>query len=330
MPPPVRRLRKDEQGVASTVATVLSILLFLTFLSVVANSYVPVWTMDSEAAHMKVALGQFGEIKDAVNLQAMAIQLARQRNVPFVSSTVSSPASLGIAGVPIFSSPTSGTLTIDPSATTGSVDFTYLILGVTQAVHETASGAIELNVGNRVFVPGQVVYENGAVIRSQVDGQTIITPPVFEVQVTHNALRLILQLVSIYGSGTASGFTTEIVATKVYAYDQQVYTNFSSKLELHEVTPFGLAWFNYLNASMAAAVHLPGTYHYTPGLEISFEVSSGGTHVYEVEAEYIPQTALWQIELEIYNTAALPLDSVTLGHAYVEAGIGGEPASSGP
>src|SRR5437867_8242758 len=59
----IRDIRGDEKGVASTVGTIMALLVFLTFLSLIVNQYVPVWMKDSEASHMNGALGQFGGLK---------------------------------------------------------------------------------------------------------------------------------------------------------------------------------------------------------------------------------------------------------------------------
>ncbi|HYM39678.1 MAG TPA: hypothetical protein VEY12_05985, partial [Thermoplasmata archaeon] len=57
-----RDLRRDERGVASTVGTIMALLVFLTFLSLIVNQYVPVWMKDSEAAHMDSAVGQLADV----------------------------------------------------------------------------------------------------------------------------------------------------------------------------------------------------------------------------------------------------------------------------
>src|SRR5438309_602552 len=62
----IRDLRGDEEGVASTVGTIMALLVFLTFLSLIVNQYVPVWMKDSEASHMNNALGQFGGLNGAI------------------------------------------------------------------------------------------------------------------------------------------------------------------------------------------------------------------------------------------------------------------------
>src|SRR2546422_9796986 len=103
----IRDIRGDEKGVASTVGTIMALLVFLTFLSMIVNQYVPVWMKDSEAAHSNSALGQFGALKGAIDLQILSAQMARSDYVPV---TAASAITIGAEGVPIFASPSIGTL----------------------------------------------------------------------------------------------------------------------------------------------------------------------------------------------------------------------------
>src|SRR5438046_9753738 len=68
----IRDLRSDDRGVASTVGTIMALLVFLTFLSVIVNQYVPIWMTGSEASQMNTVLGQVGGIKGEVDLQMLA------------------------------------------------------------------------------------------------------------------------------------------------------------------------------------------------------------------------------------------------------------------
>src|SRR2546425_500812 len=106
----IRDIRRDEEGVASTVGTIMALLVFLTFLSLIVNQYVPVWMKDSEASHMNGALGQFGGIKGAIDLQILAAQAAQISGTHYIPVTASSAVSLGVDGVPIFAASTLGTL----------------------------------------------------------------------------------------------------------------------------------------------------------------------------------------------------------------------------
>src|SRR6266511_1857147 len=104
----IRELRSDERGVASTVGTIMALLVFLTFLSLITNQYVPVWMKDSEAGHMGEALGQIGKFKSDIDLQMLAAQTANLVGRHYIPVTTFSSVKLGVDGVPIFASPTLG------------------------------------------------------------------------------------------------------------------------------------------------------------------------------------------------------------------------------
>ncbi len=57
-----RRLNGSEQGVATTVGTIMALLIFLSILSLITQQYVPVWMEDNEAYHMDEVKGQFADL----------------------------------------------------------------------------------------------------------------------------------------------------------------------------------------------------------------------------------------------------------------------------
>src|SRR2546425_10068055 len=96
----IRDIRGDEKGVASTVGTIMALLVFLTFLSLIVNQYVPVWMKDSEASHMNGALGQVGGGTGAIDLQSHAAQAARMSGTHYLPVTASYAVRLDVYGGP--------------------------------------------------------------------------------------------------------------------------------------------------------------------------------------------------------------------------------------
>ncbi len=330
-----RNLRKDDEGVASTVGTLMALLVFLTFLSLIVNQYVPVWMKDSESAHMNNALGQFGGLKGAIDLQVLAAQIAQAAGTHFIPVTSSSPVTLGLDGVPIFAAPTVGEIAVNPDASPWTVAFYYNIRGVPTKSQDTASGSIELNVGNRYYVPQKIGYENGAVARYQIDGQVIRAQPVFEPQNVNNSLELSFQLLSLYGRGSIAGTTTEIVNAKLFGLDRQEYTGITSMtfqgkdvaLFINHTSTYGLAWYSFLNNTLAQNLGVTtGSYTFAaPGgtiLLVRFTGRINNTDIYTIEATYNPATFTYQMSLRILKQSVLPLSMFRLQHAYIQVGIG--------
>ncbi len=325
MVPKIRRdLRRDERGVASTVGTIMALLVFLTFLSLIVNQYVPVWMKDSEASHMDGSVGQFAQLKGAIDFQVLGAIMAQNAQTVFVPSTTSTPVTLGLDGVPIFSGPTTGSLTssptcLQPLACNWSLAFTYLINGVPIPVSSTASGQIDLNVQNRYYPAGDILYDNGAVIRAQSDGQVIVAAPTFQVARTGSNLSVAFELVNLYGPGSASGTSTQIIDTNVFGVNQQTYTNVRSGLgatgvSVWHYSPYALSWFNLFNSTLANGLQVTKPTQYT--VAGTGQVVSVVTPYYTIVLNNIQHSVYMQI-----NPSTLSL-TVTFQQAYVNVGIG--------
>ncbi len=317
-----RDLRRDERGVASTVGTIMALLVFLTFMSLIVNQYVPVWMKDSEASHMDTGVGQFAELKGAIDFQVLGALMAQNAGAVFVPSTASSPVTMGIDGVPIFSGPTPGSLTSSPTCSAPffcnwSIAFRYTINSVAQVVTPTSSGQIDLSVLNRYYPQGDVAYDNGAVIRSQSDGQVIVAAPVFTAAKSGKNLTFAFELVNLYGTGSASGTTTQIVNTNVFGVNQQTYTNVATAgtgLTIWHYSTFATSWFRFFNTTLSndLKVTTPSSYSVTSGGAVTTVV----TPYYKLVLNTISKSVFLQINPAGYNL------TFTLQQAYVNVGIG--------
>ena len=330
-----RALRRDDEGVASTVGTIMALLVFLTFLSLIVNQYVPVWMKDSEAAHMSGALGQFGGFKGSVDLQVLAAQIARDAGSHYIPVTTSNAITLGTDGVPIFAAPTLGEMAVVPDAAAWTVEFYYDIRGVPTFVEEASSGAISLSVQNRYYIPQRLVYENGAVIRWQADGQIIRAPPVFEPIRLNGSLDMSFQLISLYGRDSVSGTTTEVVNAKVFGMDRQDYTDLVPMvisgedvlIAINHTSAYGVAWYQFFNNTLSKALGLTsGAFVSVQNpqqvLLLEFTARQGAEDVYRVRTSWDAVGLVYITRLEIFDTSFLPVGTFRLQHAHVQVGIG--------
>src|SRR3989442_1926915 len=112
----IRDFRSDERAVASTIGTVMALLVFLTFLSVIVNQYVPIWMRDSEASHLNTALGQFGGVKGDIDLQMLPAQASADAGPFHIPVTTAAAIHLRVGGCPSLYSPTPAPLELDPQA----------------------------------------------------------------------------------------------------------------------------------------------------------------------------------------------------------------------
>lgn len=321
-----RDLRTDERGVASTVGTIMALLVFLTFMSLIVNQYVPVWMKDSEASHMDSAVGQFSELKGAIAFQALGATMAQNAGAVFVPQTASTPITMGLDGVPIFSAPTFGQLTSSPTCNAPifcnwTVAFTYRINPTdpttAQTVTATASGQLDLYVSNRYYPAGEIIYDNGAVIRSQSDGQVVVGPTAFSAAKGGSTLNLSFALVNLYGPGSASGTTTEIVNTNVFGVNQQTYLNVQTAgtgITIWHYSRFARAWFNFFNNTLATNLKVSNPSSYT--VTGAGQVTTVVTPYYRI----VLNTAQGSIFVMV-NPATYQM-TFTLQQVYVNVGIG--------
>jgi hypothetical protein len=327
----IRDFRADDEAVASTVGTIMALLVFLTFLSVIVNQYVPMWMRDSEASHMNSVLGQFGGVKGSIDLQMLAAQASLNSGTFQIPVTTATAVVLGVDGVPIFSTATQGSLTMTQDTGPFTVVFDYTLQGVRKQVFEQSSGSIDLNVGNRYFVPQRVAYENGAVIRFQSDGQFIRVRPTFSVSNANNALNISFAIQSLYGKGVITGTTTEMISTQLFAFDRQDYQTGRSNMSFpgnsvlwinHTLSRFGLAWYRFFNQTLSDSLKLGGTYAQT-GLSETFTGKIGAATVYVVSWSLNPGTGLYTMKLQINNNPGImSISAIHLLKGQIQVGIG--------
>lgn len=344
-PRSIYKRKWDDRGVASTVGTIMALLVFLTFLSLIVNQYVPVWMKDSEAAHMNSVLGQFGAFKGDVDLQILAAQMALFANRHYVPVTAFSPVSLGVDGIPIFASPTTGMLTVKPDEGLWSAQFTYLLGSSNYSVDETASGHIKLEVFNRYFVPQSIVYESGGVIRYQQDGQTVRGEPTIEIFVSNGTVDVTLPLVTLYGTGGAAGTGTEGIQSKLVALDLQTYEDLRSDVWINHTSDYAPAWAQFYNNTLSKAYGVKNSdfstcttnYCYTrivdSGRLVSLIVK---TPFYEVKLTYVTAQDTYTLSVRLANDyldsdPTVPaVRTLTISHAHVNIVIGEQGSTVNP
>jgi hypothetical protein len=298
-----RSIKRDEEGVASTVGTIMALLVFLTFMSLIVNQYVPAWMKDSESAHMNEAYGQFGNLKNNIDNQVLACQVAREAQRSCMRITTFTPVTLGVDGVPLFAGPTAGELRMNPKEGNVSITFSYQAGNFTVDVVSNSSGNIDLRVLNRYFVQQRIIYENGGVLVRQPDGQLLGVSPHFTVDNRSGYIEISLSQVMLHGQGGVTGVSTEGVETALVNSETERYTNLTSDFNITLFTEYEEAWFHYYNDTLFESFNNPeilqlsGTptnYIRTQHFELSYNIDQGYARV------------------RIYNQASLPISILYL------------------
>ena len=247
----------NNEGVASTVGTIMALMVFLSFLSLMTNSYVPVWMEDNESNHVNVVENQFGTLKWSVDNQILGAQITGHSDVVMYT-----PITLSAEGVPVFASPTAGALQIIPesgSVSGMSVSFNYSTGSNSYTITERSGGNVALYMPNRYFVQQTIVYENGAIIVNQSDGEVVRAAPDFKLETYQGNIRMILTQVSIQGTNqSVAGFGTRGVNTNLVYCDFQEYDNVTTDVTLTITTPYGEAWEAFMTSYLGQ--NAPGLY----------------------------------------------------------------------
>ncbi|MFQ5908830.1 MAG: hypothetical protein ACE5JE_08430 [Thermoplasmata archaeon] len=319
-----RHLRRNDEAVASTVGTVMALLVALTFLALIVNQYVPVWQKEAEAAHMNAVLGDFGGLKSAIDAQVVSAQVATLGGITYIPVETYSPVTLGIDGVPIFSNPTIGTLTGDGDMAPWSVQFTYAIDGTDYVVNQSASGSVVLEVLSRYNVPFDLVYESGAVILSQSVGSAVRIAPQFTVLNGSNGVEIGFTLIQLIGSGNAAGHSTEGIRNKLLSLDLQPYDTFQSSVWINHTTRYGGAWYTHFNTTLALAFGILDDDF--PGPGYNYTESPAGqtvtTPFYVLTRSEVNQTHTVSLQMIHDPVGGVPIDGFTLNQAYVSIAVG--------
>ncbi len=318
-----RNLRRNEDGVASTVGTIMALLVVLTFLSLVVNQYVPVWGKETEAAHQSTVFGQFGAFKSSVDTQILSAQVAASSGGTYIPTATYTAIQLGTAGVPVFSGPTVGQLTGSGDEAPWQVQFDYTIDSTLYTVTQSSAGNVVLDVRNRYHVPFSLVYEGGGILMSQSAGEAVRVDPQFVVLNGTNGVVVALTLIDIIGSGNVADSGTEGIHSKLLVLDTQEFAAVQGSLWINHTSRYGNAWFQYLNLTLNLAFAVLDSDFGSPGYQY-FESPSGqtvNTPYYSLARAQSGQTH--NISLEIINSAPTTrIAKITLNHAFLNIVIG--------
>jgi hypothetical protein len=253
--------KRDEEGVASTVGTIMALLVFLTFLTLFTNSYVPVWMIDNERSHMNQAMDQFGAIKGKVDDLVVMAEVTGRTDLNMYG-----PVTLGANGIPVFASPTAGEVIYSPYGVGNSsvrLNFTYTLASKHLWVNDMSGGMLQLYAPNRYYVQQWVAYENGAIIVKQLDGQIIRGNPSLAIdkQATTSRLNVSWTQIALIGiNSTLAGTSTAGINIDMIYLDSQIYDNGTNPMTINLVfkTLYGQAWYNYLVSYLGGVTNIQG------------------------------------------------------------------------
>jgi hypothetical protein len=245
----------NDEGVAATIGTIMSILVFMTAFGMFTNQFVPVWMSDNESSHMSTVIQQFTTLKSSVD-----IGISYNSNSRIAPTPVFVPITLSSEGIPVFAASTAGILKFIPEAPnqrpTFNISYGYISpTGVPGTLSNTndghSGGALDLYCPNRYFVEQHMTYESGAVILNQTDGEFVIAGPQFSVKNAGSAIspqiEVMITQISLQGLNLVIGGTGSkgVTADLLYA-DTTAYNNSGGAPVVITIrSNHGSAWYQY-------------------------------------------------------------------------------------
>ncbi|MFP3872039.1 MAG: DUF7289 family protein [Candidatus Natronoplasma sp.] len=232
-----RSLDESEEGVATTVGTIMALLVFLSLLSLITQQYVPVWMEDNEAYHMDDVKARFAEMKGSID----SLIMTDQKGYPRYSSM-----RLGAEGIPLFATSSPGVIRHRPrwaAEEDRGMRVNWSHEGEETILH--SSGNISHEAYNRYFEEQTIVYEHGAIILDQEEGEVMRAKPPISIEEVGDEYRIRLTMVDLRGSerdiggGGTVGITTELVSSFRNSYEDP--GNFSFEL----TTAYPQVWRSY-------------------------------------------------------------------------------------
>ena len=228
----LRKIRKSENGVVGIVVAVLFIGLIVTVVSLVQMVYVPKWMAQKEAEHMDVVDAQFSQLKFAIDTQSSTGQL----NIPIATSIT-----LGSKELPYLMSLRSfGQLEII-------YDSFKLSITNTTNIYNYSIGAIEYSSSNAYFIDQSFIYEAGAIITSQQEGNMISIKPSLYITKQGENVEILIDIPDVNcvgGKNTGGGYGTTAIQTECIGFDNQIIPDVS---QISIETYYTNAWKIYFD-----------------------------------------------------------------------------------
>jgi hypothetical protein len=255
---------------------------------------------DSESNHIELATSQLSGFKTTMDNQMMFAEILSLSQIEFESIPVYTAVKLGSDGVPVFAAPTQGELGINPNKGEITIELLDEPGNQTESVSRTTSGNIELRVPNRYYVPQTLIYENGAILRRQSDGEVVIAEPHMTIanrsSGSNESYDVSINLMWLFGTGSASGSNVEGINSKLIGMDLLVFNEINSSIYINHTSDYGNAWYNFYNSTLRDA-YTPNSVIYTEiGTIITVE-----TDFYKLERRKISDTE-YSLSLELKNT----------------------------
>ena len=233
-----KNIKNADDAIVGVVSTFLIVGLVVAVVSVVQTVYIPNWMEQQEAEHMEDVGNQFAQLKYAIEEHLVT----KQKDIP-----ISTSITLGSKELPfLLSSRAFGSVTILSNQCTITVTNRS-----NTTLFSSSVGGIKYSSANAYFLNQDYIYEAGAVILHQDQGNTMAIKPRFlvtneeEVSISFT----ITNISTVGGKSSIAGYGTYPVQTEFSAYNDTIpiMQNVST---ITIGTEYQNAWHRFLNGTL--------------------------------------------------------------------------------
>jgi hypothetical protein len=233
-----------DDAVVGIIATFLITGLIVIVISLIQTIYIPKWMEQNEADHMENVCDQFAQLKFAIDSQTV---LGKQQELE-IPMPISTSITLGNKEMPfLMSSRSYGSLEIIPE------ECVVKIIEDTGPAPEYKLGIIKYSSVNSYFLNQDYIYEAGALILSQSEGNTMRVKPAMSIK-RETDVNLSLRLFNITTSAgdkdSISGYGTYPIQTEFHSEKTQnpIIHNNVEKIEIS--TNYPNSWEKYFKNAL--------------------------------------------------------------------------------
>lgn len=234
----------EDSGVSAVIGAVLVFGLFSSAFIIWSFTTLPVWIADNEAQRNDDVQQSFSTLNDGLNLLAASGG----------SGPISASFPLAADEVPLLQpAPSIGRLYHDDGF---AWDATYSGTpgcGGGQCDQSVNGGRIVFEPLNYHFLDQDVVWDGGAVIRSQADGDVVVSSPGFDLSLSGSVGTLQWTVVALDGTGDIGGDGSADVVLTMDQVDEQSNTANAGTVEFTLDTPYCDAWHSLLSSRILLA-----------------------------------------------------------------------------
>jgi hypothetical protein len=236
----IKKFIKADNGVVGIVVAVLLIGLIVAVVSLIQAVYVPKWMEEMEAEHMDLVVTQFTQLKSAIDTQ-----VANEQPL----TPIASPITLGNKELPYLMS-----LRAYGSLEILSKRFQITIENETYKLNESF-GIIKYSSMNGYFIDQSFIYENGAFITSQREGNMLSMKPSISIEKNTSNVTITFNMVNITpvgGKTNGGGYGTTSILTEYNNTlpDRKNYSEIHNVSNIIISTSYPNAWKLFLEWSL--------------------------------------------------------------------------------